>query len=881
MRLLLIDATGYLFRAFHALPPLNNAEGMPTGAVFGLVKMLINLRERWAAEKIAVVMDAPGKTFRHELSADYKANRPPLDESLRAQIDPAKQFVQAMGWPLICHSGVEADDVIATLAVAGRQARMEVIIASSDKDLMQFVDDKTILHDGMHNKQYNINAVVDKFGVLPRQMEDFLALVGDSADNIRGVNKVGAKTAAKWLKEYESLDKLIESANDIDGKVGENLRDAIKSGGLDLARRLVAVKTDVSLDSSVDNLSPMDAHIKEWRTLCDQYEFRQLAKIFNKQEATASIRQHEIIRDVKQLQEWIKDAKRQKLVAVDTETDGVAVMQTQIVGFSLAAQSCAAIYVPLAHNHIECGAQIASESALAQLQKLLEDNTITKIFHNGKYDLHVLANYGLTVNGVIEDTKIAAALMSPNKPNSLSALAKDYLNAQTINYRDVVDGKNVKNFSQVDVESAAAYAAEDAQITYQLYNPIIKKLSSVERKIYETIDRPLMPVLYAIERAGVKIDDKALKKLSEELLTRMAQLTKEAYDIAEGNFNLNSPRQLETLLFDKMGASPLRKTAGGKARSTDEQTLSKLADDYPLARVVLAHRHLAKLVNTYAEKLPRQINPRTGRVHTDFNQTFVITGRLASSNPNLQNIPIRTETGRRIRRAFIAADNCVLISADYSQIELRIMAHFANDDNLLSAFADGADIHRRTAAEVFNTLESSIDNNQRRAAKAINFGLIYGMSEFGLSQNLGVSRQQAKEYINLYFERYPKVAAFMKSTRDKALKEKYVETIMGRRIPIIDGNKQAQARAAINAPMQGSAADIIKKAMLAVDSWLKEKQLTTKMILQVHDELVLESPQAEVDEVIENLPALMCGVVKLKAPLEVSVNRGANWDEAH
>ncbi|MGI9307283.1 MAG: DNA polymerase I, partial [Gammaproteobacteria bacterium] len=858
MRLLLVDATGYLFRAFFAVRELRSKDGFPTGAIFGLANMLHKLRAQWPAERVACVMDAPGKTFRHELSPAYKANRPPLDEDLRVQIAPAKEFILAAGWPLVCESGVEADDVIATLAAQGRRAGMEIVVASGDKDLMQLVGGDAVLYDGLKDAVYDEDAVRKKFGVPPAQMADYLSLVGDSSDNIRGVEKVGAKTAAKWLGEFGSLDgalkqaradeSLPEKERKLKGAAGGNLRAAADSGVLALAQKLTALKTDVALPLSAEECIAAAPDVKKWRALCEQYGFRQLAAEWDSAPSANGRAKTEIVTELSRLRKWVA-AARKNGAAIDTETDGAPVMQSTIVGFSLAFEDGTAAYIPLAHRGMARAKQIPAADALEALRPLLEDEKAEKIFHNGKYDLHVFANCGLAARGVLEDTKIAAALREPGQPTSLGALAQKYLNVKTVAYRDIVDGKTVKHFSESDIPAAAQYAGEDAEITRKLRAPVIGELRGKARRLYETTDRPLMPVLFAMERAGVKIDGGALKNLAKEMRARMLELESEAHQIAGAAFNLNSPRQLETLLFDKMGAPPLRKTAGGKARSTDERTLDALAADYPLARAVLRHRTLAKLTGTYAEKLPRMTHPQTGRVHTDFNQTAVHTGRLSSSDPNLQNIPARTADGRRIRRAFVAPDGCALISADYSQIELRLMAHISGDDALLAAFAEGADIHRRTAAEVFGKAESEIGNDERRAAKAINFGLIYGMSAFGLARALNTSRERAREYIERYFARYPQVAAYMENIRKHAAAQGFVETLAGRRIPVAGGNPQAAARAAINAPMQGSAADIIKTAMLRIHDFLTKHKMQTRMLLQVHDELVLESPNAETDEI--------------------------------
>ena len=882
MRLLLVDATGYLFRAFHAVRDLRTSSGAPSGAIYGLVNMLHKLHERWRADRIACVMDAPGKTFRHELSPEYKAHRPPLDENLRAQIAPAKEFIVARGWPLICTDGVEADDVIATLAAQGKKAGMEVVVASADKDLMQLVDGDVFLFDGLRDKIYDAAAVREKFGVPPEMLGDYLALVGDSSDNIRGVDKVGAKTAAKLLDEFGSLDGIVAAARDetkIKPGLAARLLAAHDDGVLSLARRLVALKTDVALSQTAEECAPSAPDADAWRALCAQYEFHRFAEI-SQEDAPAARAKTEIVSELSHLRRLVAEARASGAVALHTETDGASAMRAKLVGFSLAYNGDFAAYTPLAHDFFGAR-QIPFADALAALRPLLEDEKVVKIFHDGKYDLHIFANCGATVRGVLEDTKIAATLKEPGRQNTLAALAKRCLNIKVAARRDLVDGKRIKSFAQADIAAAGAFAAEAAEVAFKLRAPIVDALDGDARRIYETIDRPLLPILRAMERVGVRIDGAALRECAADMRGRMAEMEREAHALAGGAFNLNSPRQLEAVLFDEMGAPPLHKTGGGKARSTDERTLEKLAPDYPLARVLLRHRELAKLSGTYAEKLPRMIDPDTGRVHTDFNQTAVTTGRLSSRDPNLQNIPARSADGRRIRRAFAAADGCALVSADYSQIELRLMAHLSGDAALLAAFAAGKDVHRRTAAEIFGVPEEEVDGEKRRAAKAINFGLMYGMSAFGLARALNASQQRAREYIARYFARYPGVAAFMEEIRETARRDGEVRTVAGRRIPVAAGNPQAAARAAINAPMQGSAADIIKTAMIKTDAYLRAARLRTKMVLQVHDELVLESPEDECEQIMRELPGLMCDAAKLKAPLEVSVNCAANWDDAH
>ena len=893
MRLLLADVAGYLFRAFHAVGDLRTSAGKPTGAVYGVVGMLSKLRRKWRPQRVACVMDAPGATFRHKLYPDYKANRPPIHPDLAAQIPAAKEFIQAAGWPLVCMSGVEADDVIATLVKQGAAEGMEVVIASSDKDLMQLVGDGVLMYDGMGEKTYDADGVRAKFDVSPAAVADYLSLVGDSSDNIRGVEKVGAKTAAKWLAQYGTLDNIIKNRDNFKGKVGENLRAAIKDGGLDLARALVKLKDDVDIDGvgNIDALTPRAPNSEQWRKLCAEHEFRQFASAMDAtqdDDAKQNARMPAVIvSEESQLKTLLAKAKQSGVLAIDTETIGAPAMQAQMVGFSFTADGKDACYVPLAHTAAAAGEikQIAKQKALEILRPYLADANIGKIAHNGKYDIHIFANEGLQVCGVVDDTKIAAYLAEPAMPTSMPALAARHLRMEKIVFGDVVDKKTVKDFSEAPITKAATYAAEDAEAAWLLHRAIGKKMSAKAKHIYETTDRPLMPVLAKMERAGMRIDSAELNAFADDLRARMDKLESEAKQLAGHSFNLNAPRQLEKILFDEMGAPAQRKTAKTKARSTGEEVLETLAADYPLAKVALQHRTAAKLLGTYADALPRAVNPQTGRVHCDFNQTMVATGRIASHSPNLQNIPVRTAEGRRIRRAFIAADGMTIASADYSQVELRLMAHFSEDDNLRAAFARGDDIHRQTAAEVFHAKPDEVSGEQRRAAKAINFGLIYGMSAFGLSRALGVERAQAQHYIDRYFSRYPGVAAYMERTRKQARDNGYVETAFGRRLPAGQrgGSQDAAAagRAAINAPMQGSAADLIKMAMLAVDEWLRTNKMKTQMVLQVHDELLLEVADGETDAVRDNLPALMCKMqTQLSVPLAVDVRFGENWDAA-
>ena len=883
---LLIDGFGYLYRAYHAMGDLRTADDTPTGAIFGTLNMLSKLRRRYPTQHTVCVMDGSGKNFRHAIDPQYKANRPPLPPDLKIQLAPFNDFINAWGIPTLTIEGVEADDIIATLTALTKKNGMKTIIASADKDLMQLVSDERVtVFDGMKEKIYDSAGVRDKFGVNPEQIADYLALVGDNSDNILGVEKVGPKTAAKWLNAYGNLATITAAAADIRGVVGNNLRTAIQTGRLQLSRRLVTLDENVPLPKPLTQLITAPPDIETWKKLCGTYEFQRLRNALDDYPTAATTTAEppstaaECITDVETLQQWADKIRTAKIVAVDTETVGEPVMAAHLVGFSLALDDCAA-YVPLLHC-ADSPAQIPIADALHIIKPILEDDNIIKVLHNGKYDWHVFANAGIALRGILEDTKIAAYVANSSMSNTLSDLAMTHLNHRMIEYNHVVDGKQIKNFTDVDIAKAADYAAEDAAITLQLHKKITSALPSTRKLVYTDIDRPLMPILARIERTGMRIDTAALNAFTDTARTTMQTLETRANKIAGAVFNLNSPRQLESVLFDQLGAKAYRKTGSG-ARSTDERTLERLAPDYELAAIALEHRTLAKLVGTYAEKLPKLVLPETGRVHTTFTQTAVISGRLSSSSPNLQNIPIRTDSGRLIRRAFIAENGYQLISADYSQIELRLMAHIADDDSLCAAFAAGADIHRQTAAEIFGLATAAVTDDYRRAAKAINFGLIYGMSAFGLARNINISPEQAQLYINRYFARYPKVADFMQKTRKTAPDKGYVDTLFGRRIPIAlaHGGRPALERFAINAPIQGSAADLVKKAMLNVDRKLSARKMRTRIILQVHDELVLEVADDEADTVSDMLANWM-KVADLRVPLEVHIRQGHNWDDAH
>ncbi len=882
MNLLLIDFSNFLFRAFHATGDLRTSDGRPSGAIFSTINMIDKLVRQHPDYFIACIADKSGKNFRHTLDIQYKANRPPMPEDLAVQIPTIHQLIEAYGFPIIAIEGVEADDVIATFTKQAKQLKWDIVIASSDKDLMQLVGDNAIVYDSMKDKCYDTNGVIEKFGVTPLQIADYLALIGDTSDNIKGVEKVGPKTAAKWLNAWDNLNNIIGAANTIKGVVGENLRHAIDNNQLHLARQLVALKDDVNLLPSLSALSRQEPDFETWDNLCQLFE---LTQIKNRLRTSYKPPQSErpkvtLINTAEQLTQWCEKIRQQKCCAIDTETMGEPSYRAIIVGFSLALNNKEAAYVPLRHTDTS-QPQIEVATAINLLKSIMEDPTIVKILHNGKYDWHVLLTAGITLQGVLEDTKIAAYVENSTADSSMDTLALNRLGINTTSFNSLVNSKTVANFSEISIDVATDYAGEDAYITHRLFELIVPKLSAEASSIYNQIDRPLMPILAQMERTGIGVDIDQLKTLSEKLHQQITQLENEAFNCAGEIFNLNSPKQVAEILFDKIGATVLRKTKT-KARSTDEQTLEKLSHDYPLAAALLKHRGLNKLVNTYTDRLPEIINPHTNRIHTQFSQTTVFTGRLSSSNPNLQNIPIRSKEGRVIRQAFVAAEGKKIISADYSQIELRVMATMADDKTMLAAFADEADIHKQTAGEIFSTPLDSVTEEQRRSAKAINFGLIYGMSAFGLAKNINISRTQADVYIDRYFSRYPNIAAFMQQTRESAPAMGYVKTLLGRKIPLLIGqtNKAAIERIAINAPIQGSAADIVKMAMIAVNKWLLTNKMTSQMILQVHDEIVIEADENEVNDIVEKLPSLM-NVMNLPVDLKVNIHVGNNWNEAH
>ncbi len=889
--LYLIDGSSYLFRAFHALPALSTSKEEPTGAMFGVANMIRALvREREPA-LIAVVFDAPGKTFRHRLYPEYKATRPPMPDDLRVQIQPLKDLLEAMGLPLLSVPDVEADDVIGTLVTRAREAGHEVVVSTSDKDLAQLVTPGVTLINTMSNTTLDEAGVEEKFGVRPERIIDYLALVGDSSDNVPGVPKCGPKTAAKWLAQYGDLDGVIAHADEVGGKVGENLRGALEK--LPLSRELVTIKTDVDLDVKPEALERGQADEDRLRDLFTRFEFGTwLAEIGPAEaEADEARTEVEIIRDEAALERWLKALRAAGRFALDSETTSRDPMRAQLVGISFAHQAGKAAYVPLTHSGPDAGTQLPVETVLKGLKPLLEDPEIELIGQHFKYDAIVLARHGIQVPGWRFDTMLESYVLdAAGNRHDLDSLAARHLGRKTTTYEEVA-GKGAKEipFAEVAVDDAAAYAGEDAAVTLAVHQVLWPKLEADEplKRVFQTIEMPLAPVLARMERRGVLVDDKLLNELSREFAERMSAIEAEAFEVAGREFNLGSPKQLQELLFEEQNLPVIRKTPKGQP-STAEDVLEQLARKYPLPRLIMDHRQLAKLKSTYTDKLPAQIDPDSGRIHTSYHQAVAATGRLSSNDPNLQNIPIRTAEGRRIREAFIARRGYRLLAADYSQIELRIMAHLSADEGLAKAFRDERDIHAATAAEVFGAELEDVTADQRRAAKAINFGLIYGMSAFGLGRQLDIERAQAQEYIDRYFSRYPGVKAYMKKTREKAHAKGFVETLYGRRLKLPNigsrnyQQRQAAERAAINAPMQGTAADIIKRAMIEVDRWLENKYPDDAlMLMQVHDELVLEVRSGMVEEVAAGIRKRMATAAELSVPLVVDIGHGSNWNEAH
>ncbi|MBK79394.1 MAG: DNA polymerase I [Gammaproteobacteria bacterium] len=896
--LLLVDGSSYLFRAFHALPDLQTSDGFHTGAVRGVISMLRKLAKDYQGSPIAVVFDAKGKTFRNDLYAEYKAHRPPMPDELREQIQPIHDIIRAMGLPLLIVPDVEADDVIGTLAAQATEAQRDTVVSTGDKDMAQLVTDHVTLVNTMTDTRLDRAGVIDKFGVPPERIVDYLALMGDSVDNIPGVAKVGPKTAAKWLAQYDSLEGVIAAADEIKGKVGDNLRDALDQ--LPLSRQLTEIKCDVELDVHVTDLVPGPPDEDALRELFRRLEFKTwLEELETGADGeggeagggrNGSEFEWEIVDTPAALDAWTARLESAGLIAFDTETTSLNYMDAELVGFSFCVEPGRAAYLPVGHRYAGAPDQLPLDTVLERLKPILEDPDRPKVGQNLKYDLNVLGRYGIEVRGVAHDTMLESYVLdSVGGRHNMDDLAKRFLGVDTIHYEDVA-GKGAKQigFDEVPVEQAAEYAAEDADVAMKLHREIWPRLEAAPTlaAVYRDIELPLVPVLSRMERHGTLVDGGLLADLSAELAERMEALKAQAWSAAGEEFNVDSPKQLQAILFEKLALPVLKKTPKGQP-STAEAVLQDLAVDYELPRLIMDYRVLAKLKSTYTDKLPLQINQRTGRIHTSYHQAVAATGRLSSSDPNLQNIPIRHAEGRRIRQAFVAPPGRKILAADYSQIELRIMAHLSGDQGLTRAFEEDQDIHRATAAEVFGCTLDEVTGEQRRSAKAINFGLIYGMSAFGLGRQLGISRTLAQEYIDRYFERYPGVHAYMEQTRALAREQGYVETVFGRRLYLPEINakqpprRQGAERAAINAPMQGTAADIIKRAMITVDAWLTESALDALLIMQVHDELVFEVAESHVTDLEENVRARMMQAAELTVPLLVEVGVGANWDEAH
>ncbi|RHW76566.1 DNA polymerase I [Colwellia sp. RSH04] len=915
--LILVDGSSYLFRAYHVpyLQALSTASGQPTGAITGVLNMIRSLKKDYPNGNVVVIFDAKGKTFRNDMYPEYKANRPPMPDELRTQIAPLHNIITAMGLPLLVVPGVEADDVIGTLAKQASDQGIETVISTGDKDMAQLVTEHVRLINTMTNVEMDVAGVSEKFGVRPDQIIDYLALMGDKVDNIPGVVKCGPKTAVKWLAEHGTLEKVIESADKVKGKIGENLRDALEQ--LPLSYQLATIKCDVELEQSAEQLQPSEPNTEALIELYQTYELKRLlAEITGEasvpeQQTKSSTNlakpakagdiivtpvevndtEYEIIYNKESFQKWLSLLQSSERFAFDTETTSVDYMKAELVGLSFACEAGKAAYVPLAHDYTDAPEQLELEWVLEQLKPLLESKTIHKIGQNLKYDANVLSHYDINIQGIEFDTMIESyCFNSVATRHNMDALATTYLDYKTVHFEDIA-GKGAKQltFNQIDVEKAGHYAAEDADITLRLHLALFPALEQLPEQlsVFKEIEMPLLSVLARMEQGGVLIDSDILDEQSQQLGQRLNELEVEAHNLAGQSFNLGSPKQLQKILFEDLKIPVIKKTPKG-APSTAEEVLQELALDYPLPKVILENRGLSKLKSTYTDKLPLMVSKKTGRLHTSYHQAVTATGRLSSTEPNLQNIPIRSEQGRKIRQAFIAPQDHKIVAIDYSQIELRIMAHLSNDKGLVKAFSEGKDIHRATAAEIFAVSLDEVTNDQRRSAKAINFGLIYGMSAFGLAKQLNIGRNQAQDYMDKYFQRYPGVLTYMEETREKAVAQGYVETLFGRRLYLPDINakngmrKKAAERAAINAPMQGTAADIIKKAMLAVDEWLlAQNDERVKMTMQVHDELIFEIHQDIVEETTAKLVELMNNAVELSVPLIAEAGMGKNWDEAH
>jgi DNA polymerase-1 len=888
--LYLVDGSSYLYRAFHALPNLTNSNGEPTGALLGVANMLKRLLNEEQPEHIAVVFDAKGPTFRHEMYPDYKANRPPMPAELRQQVEAIMAFTRLLGLPLLQVEGVEADDVIGTLAQQAEKMGMDCVISTGDKDMAQLVTDRVTLTNTMTDTDTDRAGVQQKFGVTPEQIVDYLALTGDKSDNIPGVEKCGPKTAAKWLNAWESLDGVVEHADEVGGKIGEYLRDSLDQ--LPMSRDLATIRTDLDLEFSPDDLKRGEADLPALTKALKRYEFNSWLKELNADDQKAAEKpvDYRTISSEAEFDDLMQHLENSELFAFDTETTSLDSMQAELVGLSFCAEAGSASYIPVAHDYTGVMDQLDREAVLARLKPLLENPDRAKVGQHIKYDMNVLSNYGIDVQGVAFDTMLESYVFnSTGSRHDMDSLALKYLGRQTTHYEDIA-GKGAKqiSFSQVNIEDASHYAAEDADITLQLHEHLWPRLQQEPglASVLTDIEIPLVPVLARMEQTGVLIDGDVLSRQSHELAGQMAHLETQVHKAAGQPFNLGSPKQLQQILFEKLELPVIRKTPKGQP-STAEDVLQELAVEYELPSLILEYRSLAKLKSTYTDKLPRQINPKTGRVHTSYHQAVAATGRLSSSDPNLQNIPIRTKLGRRIREAFVAPPGCLIMACDYSQIELRIMAHLSGDKGLLKAFRDGVDVHQATAAEVFDIDYEEVDSDRRRAAKAINFGLMYGMSAYGLSRQLKIGRAEAQAYMDTYFMRYPDVQAFMEETREKARSQGFVETLFGRRLYLSDINasntqrRQGAERAAINAPMQGTAADIIKRAMIDVDGWLQANKPDARLVMQVHDELVFEVREDGLDSLKAAVVERMAGAAELDVPLVVDTGHGADWDTAH
>jgi len=904
-KFVVVDGSSYLYRAFHALPDLRTSRGEPTGAIRGVISMLRRLIEDGKPDYFGVVFDAPGKTFRDDWYPQYKANRTPMPDDLSRQIEPLHELIGVHGWPLIMVAGVEADDVIGTLVRQAEALDIDSVISTGDKDLAQLISPRVTLVNTMSNEMLDVDSVVAKFGVRADQILDLLTLTGDAIDNIPGVPKVGPKTAAKWIAQYGSLDKVIGAANEIGGAVGENLRSVLT--WLPEGKRLLTIRTDCELPVEVSHLVPRAADAPKLRELFERFEFKSWVKDLGddapprsqhagteaspqrQQVQAVTTRRYEMVLDEPAFERLMSEIADAELVCFDTETTSLDPMQARLVGLAFAVQPGHAYYVPVAHSYAGVPAQLPFERVLSRLKPWFKDANAKKLGQNVKFDQHVLANHGIALAGAAHDILLQSYVLESHRPHERDNLAWRYLDWKTLTYAEIAGkGVNQIGFEQVALDRATEYAAEDADVTLQLHGLLQPRIAGDAKLdfVYSSIEVPTREVLYRMEREGILIDGALLAAQSRELGERIMELETKAFQEAGQPFNLASPRQLGEILFNRMQLPVVKKTATGQP-STDEDVLQQLAADYPLPKLLLEHRALSKLKSTYTDKLPQMVNPRTGRVHTCFGQATAVTGRLASTDPNLQNIPVRTAEGRRIREAFIAPADHVMVSADYSQIELRIMAHLSADKSLLEAFSAGADIHRATAAEIFGVSIDEVTAEQRRYIKAVNFGLIYGMSAFGLAAQLGIERSAAQLFIDKYFARYPGVAEYMQRTRELARRQGFVETVFGRRLWLPDINagggprRQGAERAAINAPMQGTAADLIKLAMVAVQRWLDSERLATRLVLQVHDELVLEVPGTELERIQRELPGLMSGVATLDVPLVVDLGCGPNWEQAH